>query len=562
MRVKTHIFCTFIAIMAFILPSYSASIFSKYGVIQNVQDYSTNPSWNPNSPYNMHLPRPVYAFGPQVGTDDCLQIVSDLVAITCSGMNNCVNAELSDVRPSVMLQLSRITTGNYATSCGGYIDGAFYDYIAQNGHNIQGGNIVAFPTPNINTIQPIQIQNPFTPQLPDWAIEFQERKQELQDLQSQNGTNVYGVESIPFPTTYADLSFTERMKNEKQGYEPYKDKHAYERVKINMPKTVTSAKQCQITYELDPKRMLGGHVGNSLQNPPSFDTTNQDRYVNLYPPVPNDDIKNEYEFKGWFDDQNYAGAQRHRIYSNDCTNNKITIYAKWGRKVADDKDTPPQTHNKVNFSHTPVLKSDVNNNANNGGNGGGNGGGGGANEDFTGGYAILYSNEKNLQPGTIYSEANPSWDANCSSPSNYGTDLSKVIKTRHSIQDLTETNFFFDPKESTRVFPGLLIGSTSTPSSEPNLTYTEKIIMSIDLENTKKDADQLALDLKSSACAPGYLYVVQLHKDTLMAATTTIPPIYFEGERITDWHQAVYEVEAQFPDSHHPVKIVSEAYDI
>ena len=116
---RAHLFYTFIGTMALILPAYSASIFSKYGVIQNVQNYSTNPAYNPDSPYNNRLPSPVYAMGPQVGTDDCQQVVADLIAITCAGMNNCANAELSDVRPSVMVQLSRITTGNYATSCGG-----------------------------------------------------------------------------------------------------------------------------------------------------------------------------------------------------------------------------------------------------------------------------------------------------------------------------------------------------------------------------------------------------------------------------------------------------------
>lgn len=442
--------------MAFILPSYSASIFSKYGVIQNVQDYSTNPSWNPNSPYNVHLPRPVYAFGPQVGTDDCLQIVYDLVAITCSGMNNCVNAELSDVRPSVMLQLSRITTGNYATSCGGYIDGVFYKYITQNGHNIQDGNIVAFPTPNTNTIQPIQIENPFTPQAPDWAIEFQERKQELQDLQSQNGTNVYGVESTPFPTTYADLSFTERMENEKQGYEPYKDKHAYERVKINnMPKTKTTS---------------------------------------------------------------------------------------------DKKD-----------------KEDNGGGGDNGGNGGN--GGGGTTDDFTGGaYAILYSNNGNLQQGTIYpySEANPRLVDNCSSPNNDESALYQKIISLNSIQDPNGTNFFFDPIEETRVFPGLLMGSTyatsSTSISDPK--YEETVVTSKDPEKVKNYASQLAYALKNSACVPGNLYVVQLHNNTKTEASAPLTFFPYDSVEYPLIGPAAEDVLKQFPDSHLPVKIVSQKYEI
>ncbi len=236
--------------MALILPAYSASIFSKYGVIQNVQNYSTNPAYNPDSPYNNRLPAPVYATGPQVGTEDCLRIVSDLIAVTCMNMNNCADAELADVRPTVMLQLSRITTGNYATSCGGYIDGAFNDYVAQYGRSTKQMNVVAFPTPNTNNIQPIQIQNPFAPKVPDWAADMQERKQELQNLQSQNGTNQHGVVATAFPTTYADLSFSERMANEQTGYMPWKDAQAYDTLNIEskedyMDRRIEEAKQEQ-----------------------------------------------------------------------------------------------------------------------------------------------------------------------------------------------------------------------------------------------------------------------------------------------------------------------------
>ena len=250
---RAHLFYTFIGTMALSLPAYSASIFSKYGVIQNVQNYSTNPAYNPDSPYNNRLPSPVYAMGPQVGTDDCQQIVADLIAITCAGMNNCANAELSDVRPSVMVQLSRITTGNYATSCGGYIDGAFDDYVAKYGRATPQMNVVAFPTPNNNRIQPIQIKNPFAPQAPDWAVEVQDKKQELQNLQSQNGTNQYGITAAAFPTTYADLSFTERMENEKIGYEPYKDVSAFDQLNIESEEEYLTRISEQKTITPTPK---------------------------------------------------------------------------------------------------------------------------------------------------------------------------------------------------------------------------------------------------------------------------------------------------------------------
>ena len=188
-------------LMASVLPSHSETLFSKYGMIQNVQNYSLNPTYNPNSPYNNRLPAPVYAMGPSIGTDDCMRIVSDLISIHCSNKNYCANATLSDIRPVIMIQLSRISTGNYATSCGGYIDGEFDKYIASHGGGTQQPRVYLPAHTSTSKAPQIQVKNPYTPQTPDWAIEIQERKQELQDLQSENGTNVYGITQTDFPTT-------------------------------------------------------------------------------------------------------------------------------------------------------------------------------------------------------------------------------------------------------------------------------------------------------------------------------------------------------------------------
>ena len=77
-------------------------------------------------------------------------------------------------------------------------------------------------------------------QMPDWATEIQERKQELQDLQSQTGTNDHHIYSADFPTTYADLSFSERLENAATGYEPFKDMKAYREMKIEDQETYLS----------------------------------------------------------------------------------------------------------------------------------------------------------------------------------------------------------------------------------------------------------------------------------------------------------------------------------
>ena len=238
MRIKFKNFIwIFAGFAAFLTASHASTPFSKYGVIQNVQNYSTNPFWDPSSPYNnTNMPQPVYATGPDVTTDECQRIVASLVTVQCMSQNNCVDTQLSDIRPAIMLQLSRMTGGNYATACGGYLDGIFNEYVNRYANAAPRGVPTSFPTatvpnPNINGNQ-IEIKNPLAPQKPDWAIEMQERKQELQDLQSQNGSGNVGLYSADFPTTYADLSFSERMANAQQGYEPFKDAKAYTELKI------------------------------------------------------------------------------------------------------------------------------------------------------------------------------------------------------------------------------------------------------------------------------------------------------------------------------------------
>lgn len=174
------------------------------------------------------MPQPVYAQGPSVQTDDCQRTVASLIAVQCRGLNNCANTKLTDIRPAIMVQLSRMSNGNYATSCAGYIDGAFNDYRAQN-VVAQPNTGTAFPTIPTPTAQ-IKIDT--TTRTPNWATEIEERRQELAALQAENGANDFEIQKTDFPTTYADLSFTERMANEAAGYEPYKDNRAYQEINI------------------------------------------------------------------------------------------------------------------------------------------------------------------------------------------------------------------------------------------------------------------------------------------------------------------------------------------
>lgn len=234
MRMKFHLFIVFSMFLATL--AHADTPFSHYGVIQNVQNYSSNPFWNPNGPYNQRMPTAVYAMGPDIGTDECQDMVSYLVAAECANRNKCITTQLSDIRPAIILQLSQMPNGNYASSCGGYIDTAFDQYLKTNAIAAPSAG-AAFPTTTgmgtTNDGSTFKIQNPLSPKLQEWQMEILDRKQELKDLQAANGvTTPRLVRTTEFPDTYADLSFTERMENAAAGYEPFKDARAYKEIEI------------------------------------------------------------------------------------------------------------------------------------------------------------------------------------------------------------------------------------------------------------------------------------------------------------------------------------------
>ena len=234
-NIKSLIFavlCGFYAVVA----GAATSLFSDYGQIQNVQNYSTNPFWSPTSPYNKRLPQPVYVQGADLNAGDCMNVVQSLVSVQCMARDNCKDTALADVRPAIMVQLSNLPGHNYVSACSGYIDGVFEEYVSRFGNQIPNRG-VAFPTatvPNTNvvpTAPPVQIQNPYEQTAPQWQTEIQQRADELQSAQNNNPG--------AFPETIADFSFSERMANATTGYLPYKDKKAYQ-----IPNFIGKAEYC------------------------------------------------------------------------------------------------------------------------------------------------------------------------------------------------------------------------------------------------------------------------------------------------------------------------------
>jgi hypothetical protein len=249
---KNHVFFTVFAYgMLAAVPSFAATSslnttgsavrpISQYGLIQNVQDYSSNPFWTKNSPYNQKFPQPVYVTGPELNTADCQNTVAALVSAYCSANDNCMGMQVSDIRPFMMLQLSRMPGHNYASSCSGYIDSEFDSYVAQHSTAIPNSRVY-FPTaldanPNYDASE-FKLENPYekkdnTWNGEEWQKEKKERSQELKDLQSMNGAGNERLARANFPTTFDDLSFTERMDVKSAGYEPYKDASAFVPIKI------------------------------------------------------------------------------------------------------------------------------------------------------------------------------------------------------------------------------------------------------------------------------------------------------------------------------------------
>lgn len=237
MRMYNKLSCfLLVAFCALLAPDGAQSVqpFSQYGQIQNVQNYSSNPFWNQNSPYNQRMPQAVYVDGPEINAGDCQRIVSALVANVCATMDNCVGAQVSDVRPTLMLQLSRMSGHNYATSCAGYIDTEFESYVKKYGHAGVVTGVVVFPnaTAPSNAGNEIEIKNPYEKPIPQWQQDVIERTQELETLQAQNGGNMGVVEKADFPSTFADLSFEERLDIKGAGYAPFKDMKAYNSIKL------------------------------------------------------------------------------------------------------------------------------------------------------------------------------------------------------------------------------------------------------------------------------------------------------------------------------------------
>ena len=305
--------------------------FSQYGLIQPVNKYSSNPFWNPDSPYNQRMPIPVYATGADLNTGDCNRIVENLVISYCSSHNNCSDSRLTDVRPTVMVQLSQLPGHNFATSCGGYIDNIFENYQKTYG-NMSAGTVRYTTTPTTTSTNYTQYENPFKVTPTEYQSGVAERTAELENLQHIT-TASPELSPTYFPKTSADLSFTDRLANTTAGYEPYKnlnsyktprfesDNEYYERLKKLNPteyckKFPNDTGTCvkQIKYEL-----FGGT--NDPKNPTSY-------IFGSGATISGNPTRKDSIFLAWCSDSDLSQCTKTQTISKNA-NTDFTFYAKW-----------------------------------------------------------------------------------------------------------------------------------------------------------------------------------------------------------------------------------------
>lgn len=236
----------------FITGAYCSTPFSQYGMIQNVQNYSSNPFYNSNS-YVQSTPKIVYANGPTLKPGDCERAVQNVIENICAQRNLCKNTQLMDIRPEAMVALSKLPGYNYSSSCAGYIDTIYETYVKQHKNTTKLTGATKFPatTGTKNTLNKSQ-------NLPDWQVEYNERANELKELQAQNTPQTNSVVATDFPKTFDDLSFSERYEIKRQGYEPYKDAKPY--VPLNDAKPYVP-----LNVERDEKTS-GGNRGNNTNS--------------------------------------------------------------------------------------------------------------------------------------------------------------------------------------------------------------------------------------------------------------------------------------------------------
>jgi len=194
--------------------------FSGSGLIHGIPGgHTTMPGWHPGAHYAQRPPRPIFATGTELNAGDCQVITFNIIRHECSlTPDNCRGAQLHQIRPAILRQLSAIPGHNFITACGGFIDGAWAEFQRDN----QG--VPARPAHGMPTQFPaatggagtatgggqLITQNPFERHLPLWMEEFIERSEEM-GVHHRAQQHTVDFRPTQMPGHISDISLTERI---------------------------------------------------------------------------------------------------------------------------------------------------------------------------------------------------------------------------------------------------------------------------------------------------------------------------------------------------------------
>lgn len=245
-----------------------------------------------------------------INTEKCKSVVSGIIISECRIRNNCRDMSLKDIKPTVMVRLSKIPGGNFISACNGFIDSEFNNYLFAQ----KAG--VSFPKTN-NTNSNL--------------IDF---NYETQNYSSKKLTK------IDMPKTINDLSFAQRLNNKKKGYEQWRPVYDYEGKCIkNCPYTIPNflKPETKINKKEENKESSDDKPNTEIEKSSETQTETPSNETSTPEiPVPENsieetDIKDDEKITLWFYNKDV-------IIGNDIKISELdkTIY--WNKNCSEHKD--------------------------------------------------------------------------------------------------------------------------------------------------------------------------------------------------------------------------------
>ena len=245
-----------------------------------------------------------------INTEKCKSVVSGIIISECRIINNCKDMSLKDIKPTVMVRLSKIPGGNFISACNGFIDSEFNNYIFAQ----KAG--VSFPKIN-NTNSNL--------------IDFNYKTQNYDSKK---------LTKIDMPKTINDLSFAQRLNNKKKGYEQWRPVYDNDGKCIkNCPYTIPNflKPETKINKQDEEKESSEDKPNEEIEKSPETQTETPSNETSTPEiPVPENsteetDIKDDEKITLWFYNKDV-------IIGNDIKISELdkTIY--WNKNCSEHKD--------------------------------------------------------------------------------------------------------------------------------------------------------------------------------------------------------------------------------